>query len=808
MAPTTVSGRDFLAYAADMRPIFPGWRSRSGVLLALALFPAAAMVVPGRTATGAGSAVPPAELRARAAALFERRAHATREGGIPLEPLQTDMVALAAQLESAGLDSLGSDARWYAANLLSRMARRPETDQQLLYSIADAIRAHDERRTMRGRLWQADLQAQRDPPLAIRTSEAAIPRLRELGWDDLLGNAYSTEARAYTEMGRARDAFLAARAAAAHYAAARDLPGQLWAFSQCSQALRYLGRHAEARAITDSAIAMAREAHLSRPLSRALLERASIDRTRGQLPEALVAVNEALEEDHHRGDTGTSITTRIFRGRILLMMKRYRDCAADMETLLTMPQVQQTMSTLDHVAAIRARALVNLSRAEEADTLCEGVAARYERYRAGLASDEDRAGVGELAADLFATWTRVKLALGRADDAWRVGERGRGFALKTRLGIEAPPALDALEARLARSHAVLLEFDLIDPEMANVFLVTGQGAFGFALTGDISEGDLGAVLDQMSSGTAGAAPDSSAWRVSRTLLAEIWPRLGADVERLFVVPPARLEKVPFEALPDPAVTGTNTVGDRFAISYVASAAVLLALDQRSAPASGITVLADPIVDARQPAIALLEPQMRGAVLQPLPGAREEAKRLAQPGATMLLGRDATLRRLVASRPAAVLHFATHALEDAGPTARGGLVLAGVPALLTSAAIETLGVGADLVTLSGCATLGSTAYSGEGSYGLARAFLVGGSRSVITTRWDVSDRGASRFMDVLYTGLRTGQPRDQSLRQAREALIREGLPPRDCWAFMLVGVGDRPIAQWVPISGGESRPPHK
>jgi CHAT domain-containing protein len=220
------------------------------------------------------------------------------------------------------------------------------------------------------------------------------------------------------------------------------------------------------------------------------------------------------------------------------------------------------------------------------------------------------------------------------------------------------------------------------------------------------------------------------------------------------------------------------------------------LDARAGQGARITALVAPEVDARSAALARLDDQTRGQIARPLPSARTEGRHLAEAGATVLAGRQATLQRLEAGTPAAVLHFATHAVEDARVAPRGGLLLAGTPALLTPSAVESLGVTADLVSLSACRTLGGTTYRGEGAFGLTRAFLAAGARSVVTTRWDVGDRAAARAMELFYDGLRAGLARDESLGRAVRQLGREGFGARDRWAFLLVGVGDAPL----PLAG--------
>jgi CHAT domain-containing protein len=239
------------------------------------------------------------------------------------------------------------------------------------------------------------------------------------------------------------------------------------------------------------------------------------------------------------------------------------------------------------------------------------------------------------------------------------------------------------------------------------------------------------------------------------------------------------------------------LGGQFGVTYVPSAAVLALLRSRPAPATGISVFADPEVDLASAPIAGLDAERRGAVGSALPGAREEGGRMRALGASVHLGRDASLEHVRRARASAVLHFATHALDDHGDATRGGLVLAGADALLTPAAIESLHVAADLVTLAACSTLGSHADLGEGPRGLARAFLVSGARSVVTTRWEVSDRAAARFMREFYAGLRVGDARDSALGQARGRMLAEGFAPRDCWAFSLTGVGDESVVALAP-----------
>lgn len=773
------------------------------VLLAALLACSTIAGMPGRT-----SAARPARptLEARAADLRERYTKALRTPGTNLESLLAELRTLAHDAEKAHRDSVVYFARMSETSVLGRLARRPEAERAALQATAAALRSRDPRRLASARLAAANLRAATDPEGALEMVESALPELRALGDDALLADAYDNVAHACFELGRFERALPACRANAAHRLAAKDDHGLSLAWSSCSQALRFLGRHAEARAVTDSALRLARATgDRGLPLSRALTEKASLHRTAREFPDAIAAIREAIEVDRARGDRSHERVSRMFRARLYQTMGRNVECAADLDTMLASPEVQRSFSQLTRVSAMWARSMAAIGRAAEADSVLARVTERYERFRDGLADEVDRAGAHEHASEVYTARARVLLALKRPEAAWAACERGRGAQLEWRLGAKDAPPLAALQARLRVARAALIEYDVPDPTVGNVFLVTSDGVRGFPLGGFVEKKDIDAVLEALGDDQASAWPDSAAAHLGRDLLGLVGPLLPSGIERVYVVPPSRIESVPFEALTLPGRGAA--LGDLYAVSYVPSAGVLLALDERAAaPADArrITVLADPLVNAKHPSFASLDPQLRGEALRPLPGALAEARAVGGRDARVHVGRDATLDRLLASRRSALLHLATHALALPSGDA---LVLAGREPMLTAARVESLGISADLVTLSACGTLGRTRRSGEGTFGLVRAFHAAGSRTVLGTRWSVNDRAAALFMKEFYTALRSGTARDVALARARKKLRAEGAAPRDCWAFLLSGVGDRPLGV-LADSRGTSAPVSK
>ncbi|WP_310498762.1 CHAT domain-containing protein [Sandarakinorhabdus sp.] len=172
---------------------------------------------------------------------------------------------------------------------------------------------------------------------------------------------------------------------------------------------------------------------------------------------------------------------------------------------------------------------------------------------------------------------------------------------------------------------------------------------------------------------------------------------------------------------------------------------------------------------------------------------------------------------------AVLHFATHGLKE------GELDCDSPPALVTSIAdvgdsdgllsfeeIAAMKLDANLVALSACNTAASAGANRAGQSGfrneigqaatlngLARAFMVAGSRAVLTTHWAIPDsfrtrdgRQIAASTRLISTMFEAGAhaPMGDALRTAQMAMIAapDTSHPYYWGAFMLVGDGARPM----------------
>ncbi len=106
-------------------------------------------------------------------------------------------------------------------------------------------------------------------------------------------------------------------------------------------------------------------------------------------------------------------------------------------------------------------------------------------------------------------------------------------------------------------------------------------------------------------------------------------------------------------------------------------------------------------------------------------------------------------------------------------------------------IYNIPLNADLVVLSACQSGIGELQIGEGIISLARAFAYAGTKSLITTLWNVNDYSGRYLMERFYFHLKTeGMRKDEALRQAKLDYLREykkqAFPYK--WAAF-IGIGD-------------------
>jgi len=96
------------------------------------------------------------------------------------------------------------------------------------------------------------------------------------------------------------------------------------------------------------------------------------------------------------------------------------------------------------------------------------------------------------------------------------------------------------------------------------------------------------------------------------------------------------------------------------------------------------------------------------------------------------------------------------------------------------------LGTDLVVLSACETGVGDVRSGEGVFGLKRAFILSGARTVILSLWSVPSEESQQLMTSLYGRMADGKSKAEALRESKLELMKSKPNPFYWGAFILVG----------------------
>ncbi len=294
-------------------------------------------------------------------------------------------------------------------------------------------------------------------------------------------------------------------------------------------------------------------------------------------------------------------------------------------------------------------------------------------------------------------------------------------------------------------------------------------------------------------------------RVALELRRQTWDRLAgylpATTAQVFVVPDGALHLVSFDALPSEGSTYLVEHGP--AIHHLSAERDLVSPDSGRNTGQGLLALGGPAFDTVDVAPRASASAFRGSRsactdfqsmrFDPLPASLREVEQVASLWKASGAGEVVRLTGASASEQAfktraadhRVLHLATHgfflggrcasALEpSSGSTTAGtssigkesplllsGLVLAGAnkrdraapeqdDGVLTAEEVASLNLrDVEWAVLSGCDTGTGEVKSGEGVFGLRRAFQLAGARTVIMSLWPVDDESARRWMTTLY-----------------------------------------------------------
>jgi CHAT domain-containing protein/tetratricopeptide (TPR) repeat protein len=527
--------------------------------------------------------------------------------------------------------------------------------------------------------------------------------------------------------------------------------GSEWAQNTWARARVAAGNAAQAMEPADRAVALARRADDVERLFHGLQIRASAHLALAQYPEAFADLSEAL-------DLVERLRQRLVPHDYMKrgFMDRFR-VALGM-TMETLDRLGRPAEALEVAERGRARAFADL-------LIARRVQRNPEPLPAALAVVDSDVPRGD------------PPAAGDASRATRGGRAARPPEAADDLPSDslAPPATVAdLRSGAAALDVVVVSY-WVDRRVTWAWVVSPAGDLGSARIA-IAEDRLGDLVRGIWRAHPGRADTPAARELHRLLIDPLRRALAdAGTHRLVVIPHGPLSALSFAALQD--ADGRYLVED-YAVSYVPSGWLLTRRDAQ--PEDTLVAATYLLVGAP----VTLTDNGAGGRLTPLPGARRElarvAARVTAARAIGLTGHQASEARFrTAARHADVVHVATHGvmLDDApldsflALDAGGRRGPASDDGRLTAREVYDIDLRARLVVLSACRS-GLGRPSGDGLFGLARAFFYAGARTVVATLWDVADEPSARLMPRFHELVAGGASASDALRTAQLALLRD------------------------------------
>jgi CHAT domain-containing protein len=358
--------------------------------------------------------------------------------------------------------------------------------------------------------------------------------------------------------------------------------------------------------------------------------------------------------------------------------------------------------------------------------------------------------------------------------------------------------------------------------------------------------------------------------LSEKLWQPIVAKIPEGTKQLILCPDANLNFLSFAAL----LGGDGRfVAEKFPITYIGSGRDLARKASGDA-AKNLAVFTDPVFDASDTAyptedmVAMrsAEVDVFGTVnLPPLPGTKAEAQEIEtlakQSGwdVNVTTGDEATESSVRNTKKPGVLHLATHGFylnsfvpagEDGtrgmsvvgpgnenknqnengvDPMRASGVALTGAQqtlklwsqrkapdpetdGILTAEEVASLDLnGTWLVTLSACETGVGEARSGEGVFGLRRAFMIAGAENLLMTLWPVADDTTASIMADFYKeALATGDApgslakvqRDWLVKLREEKGLATAIREAGPFAMVMMTAPSHPPVELPPIAKAE------
>ncbi|MEM9849743.1 MAG: CHAT domain-containing tetratricopeptide repeat protein, partial [Bacteroidota bacterium] len=275
-----------------------------------------------------------------------------------------------------------------------------------------------------------------------------------------------------------------------------------------------------------------------------------------------------------------------------------------------------------------------------------------------------------------------------------------------------------------------------------------------------------------------------------------------NIERLIIIPDGVLAYLPFEILTTAFIENENDFRflpyllKPYAISYAYSASILAKQQAyRSEAKQYLAAFAPSYEEALKESDQLTRLLVRNGNYN-LPGALEEVKAVNQlMGGDLFSTTQATeaLFKSIAHNYKN-LHLSMHGIVNDSFPLRSKLLFYDAKddntedASLFAYELYNMQLNTDLVVLSACNTGMGQLQKGEGVMSLSHAFAYAGVASTVMSLWQVPDASTSTLIQDFYRHLKTAQPKDIAMQQAKLDFLNNTISLKQAhpfyWAALL------------------------
>ena len=446
--------------------------------------------------------------------------------------------------------------------------------------------------------------------------------------------------------------------------------------------------------------------------------------------------------------------------------------------------------------------------------------------------------------NLYQMLQHVLIRQGRPEAALVAIEQGRTQGLEELWAIKqpgerlSPPSLEEIKAIAQQRDATLVTYSFdtfidgcggaVTPPQLLTWVITPTGDIQFhsqpvelSALADTPSDVQNLVQDtRLSLGARGLAivaanPERTApsattelpylQELHQLLIEPIEASLSTDPEdHVIFIPDFVLFMVPFAALQ--AADGTYLVERHTPLTAPSIQALSLTAQSRQ---RSLDARSNPLI-VGNPTYVPVQLRDRQLILPPLPGAEQEARRIADLLETEPLIGDAATKTAILQRfsEASVMHFATHGLLEGmtlfdlpgaiavAQSTGGQTAFIDLPDSQRQVSLSDFGLidtneillfrlRAELVVLSACNTGGGD-LTGDGINGLSRAFIASGVPSVVVSLWAIPDAPTGELMTTFYEEWLGGSDKATALRTAMLTTMEQYPDPINWAAFTLIG----------------------